>query len=415
MDEHRVSMLGASLRRYEDPARSADPRIRQLVTQLASLDPTPPPRAHFRAELRAQLVAVAPRLVAEGTTETTRPVRPARSAAGPAHAAATPERSRSRLSSVFARTGQVSIARPLGVLTAVIALFAVLLGGAVWVSKKALPGESLYALKRANESAQLSFASGDTAKGREYLKFARTRAEEVAALLKRASASATDGGAGAAAGINSHTAHLIDTTLDAADNELRSGTQLLAAQAVRSGSPDPLAIMTAWAPDQVERLQDISARLPAGSLHNRATKSTTLTDEAYDRARALPPVVGCKCLTTTTTDQFGPKPCTARCATPKRPAPGTGPSTAPPPTGAGSAPNPTSPATKVTNNSPGSGTAPGGSGGGSGSGSSGGGGLPLPSLPTLLPGPSTADDGSNPAAPPPTCVLDILGICIPKP
>ncbi len=406
-------MLGASLRRYEDPARSADPRIRQLLTQLASLDPTPPPRAHFRAELRAQLVAVAPRLVAEGTSDATRPVRPARSAAAPAHAAATPARSRSRLNAVFARAGEVSIARPLGVLTAVIALFAVLLGGAVWVSKKALPGESLYALKRANESAQLSFASGDTAKGREYLKFAQTRAEEVAALLKRASASVEGAGAGAAAGINSHTAHLIKTTLNAADNELRSGTQLLAGQAVRSGSPDPLAIMTAWAPGQLRRLQAIAARLPTGSLQDRAATSNDLTGEAYERAQELQPLVDCKCLSQAPTDQFGPKPCTTGCGTPKRRGPATPPATPPPPTGAGKAPNPTSTATSANNNAPGTGTAPGGNGGGSSSGSSGGG--ILPPVPTsLLPGPSTTDGASTPAPPEDTCGLNILGVCVPK-
>src|SRR6185437_4847649 len=65
MAEHRVSMLGGPLRRYEDPAQSRDPRIREIVAALATLEPAPAPRAHFRAELRAQLVAVTPRLVAE--------------------------------------------------------------------------------------------------------------------------------------------------------------------------------------------------------------------------------------------------------------------------------------------------------------------------------------------------------------
>jgi uncharacterized protein DUF5667 len=276
-----------------------------------------------------------------------------------------------------------------------------------------LPGESLYALKRANESAQLSFASGDTAKGREYLKFARTRAEEVAALLKRASASAAGEGAGAAAGINSHTAHLIKTTLDAADNELLSGTQLLAGQAVRSSSPDPLAIMTTWAPDQLKRLQGITARLPAGSLQDRAAKSKKLTGDAYRRAQQLQPLVDCKCLSTTTTDEFGPKPCTGGCAAPKPPAPGTVPPTTPPHTG-GTAPNPTASPTTGNNSGAGSGTAPGGNGGGS-SGSSGGVTFPhVPPLSSLVPGRSTAHDGSGAPSSQKPCLLNLLGICVPK-
>src|ERR1700712_475421 len=66
MADHRVSLHGLSLRRYDDPINSRDPRIRAVVAGLQTLDVAPAPRAHFRAELRAQLVAVAPRLIADG-------------------------------------------------------------------------------------------------------------------------------------------------------------------------------------------------------------------------------------------------------------------------------------------------------------------------------------------------------------
>src|ERR1700709_497436 len=69
MSEHRVPMLGAALRRRRDPAKSSDPRVRELVAALATLEVAPAPRADFRAELRAQLVAVTPRLVDEGNAE----------------------------------------------------------------------------------------------------------------------------------------------------------------------------------------------------------------------------------------------------------------------------------------------------------------------------------------------------------
>src|SRR5438105_343143 len=64
MSEHRVTMLGASWRRLEDPARSRDPRVRALVGALAAL-PSPAPTDEFRAELRAQLIAIAPRIISE--------------------------------------------------------------------------------------------------------------------------------------------------------------------------------------------------------------------------------------------------------------------------------------------------------------------------------------------------------------
>ena len=133
MGEHRVSMLSASLRRYADPEhlrRPADPRSSR---QLRTLEPRRAPRAHFRAELRAQLVAVAPRLVAEGAAVETPAHRRAR------RRGTTPRGSRRRPAPavrwLFGRR-PVSLARPLAVVTAVIALFAVVLGGAVWSARR---------------------------------------------------------------------------------------------------------------------------------------------------------------------------------------------------------------------------------------------------------------------------------------
>ncbi len=308
----------------------------------------------------------------------------------------------------------MSIARPLGVLTAVVVVFALLLSGAVFASNKALPGESLYGLKRANENIQLSFADGDTAKGREYLSFAKTRAQEVAALLKHASAAALADGPSADAGVNAHTAHLIASTLDAADNELRSGAQLLNGQAARTGSGSPLAIMVGWAPDQLKRLAQIAERLPAGSLYNRAITSVDLTAGAYERAKNLQQVVDCKCLSKAATDQFGPLPCSAGCATATSPGQSTTPTTgAPTSDGKGTTPNPTATSTSAT-----AGHHPSIGGGGTSTGSSSGLGgipptlhLPLPTISIPLPTLSGGHSGSTGAST--SCTINILGLCIP--
>lgn len=411
MAEHRVSMLSASLRRYEDPARSADPKIRELVTQLATLEPAPAPRAHFRAELRAQLVAVAPRLIAEGPAAVA--PAPLKQPSAPAHAAPTPVRS--KLGELFGRGGKIPIARPLGVLTAVVAVFAVLLGGAVWISKKALPGDALYSLKRANENVQLSFATGDEAKGREYLSFAQTRAREVSALLTRTSAMAAGSGP-SAGGISAHTATLIGTTLNAADFEVRSASQLLTGQAVRNGTPGTLSIMTAWAPGQIARLQQITNRLTGpGALHDRAESSLELTAAAFARAKALKAVIGCDCMTRAATDQFGPVPCPV-CTSTEDPGGPAGPSgTAPAPGTTGGSPSTSTAPGKPGSRAPPSSSRTAPSGGGTTSGTDGTspGGLPLPTILPSLPGgsstgPSTPGDSSAEQ----TCVLDLLGICL---
>jgi hypothetical protein len=401
-------MLSASLRRCEDPARSSDPRIRSLVAQLATIEPAPVPRAHFRAELRAQLVAVAPRLVAEGPAIETR--RPTEAASKPLPAT---KATKSRLGSAAGWTSRISIARPLAAVTAVVAVFALLLGGAVWVSKKALPGDALYSLKRANENVALSLASDDAAKGREYLKLARTRADEVSALVSRTASMAGGSGASAAGGVNAATATLISKTLDSADSDTRHGAKLLDAAAVRSGSADPLKALTSWAPGQVARLQSIATRLGSGSLHDRVVASSTVPSQAFSRAKALHADLGCNCLDKSTTDELGPMPCTTDCSTARDPAKQ---STAPtktkqPATTGGNSPAVTGSGSNATTGtvplSPPVSSVP--------STSDGGVTIPLPSIPLPsipLPGPQSTTPSDTPASSTHTCTLDVLGICI---
>jgi hypothetical protein len=411
MAEHRVSMLSSSLRRYEDPARSADPRIRQVVSGLATLQAAPAPRAHFRAELRAQLVAVAPRLVAEGPKiEAQHADRPPASAT-----AATVQLAGARLRAAFDRIGQISIARPLGVITAVVAVCAVLLGAAVWMSKKALPGDALYSLKRANENVQLSLAGSDTAKGRKYLEFADNRADEVSALLARSMASADGAGPNAAGGVNAHTTHLVETTLDSMDSDVRNGSQLLGDEAVRDGSAQSLAVMTGWAPHQITQLQSIAAQVGTGVLHDRVASSMHLTTKAFTRARALDGIVRCGCLGDMPADELGPVPCSL-CSTPQAPArPTTKPAKKPAKKSAtthtpASSHHTSNPAPSIITSGPVT-----GSRGSHTRSTPGGGGLggilpslpiELPSLPRMLPAPP---GGVNR-----TCMpMSVMGLCLP--
>lgn len=107
-----------------------------------------------------------------------------------------------------------------------IAIVAALLTGTVAISGvsaasgDALPGETLYNVKRSTERAQLALAGDDLGKAQLYLEFARTRIEEAAAV-------GDDEEAVAAA-------------LRDAASELRSGTALLGEVAVASNDPSPL-------------------------------------------------------------------------------------------------------------------------------------------------------------------------------
>jgi hypothetical protein len=323
MSEHRVPMLGASWRRFEDPTLSRDPRIRAVVGALATL-PAPAPRAEFRAELRTQLVAIAPRIIAESapsaTPELTDIAPTRKSAAAPARAGgrAAPQHA----DGVFARLRGVSLGRPLAIAASVLTAFVVLLGGAVWMSQKALPGDTLYGLKRANESFQLWMDGGDnTAKAKDLLRFAGYRVDEASGLASRATADAMAAGPQAGT-IDSHTAQLIGNSLGSADADVRDATSLLTKQAVSSKSRSPLQILTDWAPSQLARLRALAAAVPNGSLKQRARSSAWVVSAATNRVKALAPVVAKGCVGASS-DALGVEPTT--CASgPSVPLPGTG-------------------------------------------------------------------------------------------
>jgi hypothetical protein len=312
MVEHRVSVRTGALHRAVDPEHSPDPQVRALVDALMGLPVSPPPREHFRAELRAQLVAVAPRLVNEGMEGL---VRHTPESFATAHVRP------SRWHILAVRMPKVSLGTPIRLATAALAVLVLLASGAVWLSRSALPGDPLYNLKRASENAQLSLQSG-TGKATELLGFAKTRVGEVADMLSIPSAAAN--GPQADGTISRHTASLITSTLGSADDDLRQAATLIGTQAVHSHSVAPLRIMLNWAPGQESRLNQIVAHIPAGTLHDRAASSRDLVSAALGRAQALREDMGCGCLNASGTDNLGPLPCAAcEISSPTIPTPGT--------------------------------------------------------------------------------------------
>jgi hypothetical protein len=296
MTKHRVPVLASGLRRYEDPDQSANPQIRALVAELRALPAdavAPAPRAHFRAELRTQLVAVAPRIIAESTEEAPGTARETKTA--------TPERAADPAPSRF-------FGRPLRLAGAVLTVCLLVLGGLVWQSQRAVPGDALYGLKRASEDVRLAFAGSDTARAKDYLGFAGTRVAEAQALVRRSLPSASGPVAGSR--ISASTARLVRSTLGSADSDVRSASRLLTGQAARSRSAAPLQIMRHWAPQQLRRLQQLRAMLPAGALRHRAASSAKVVHRAAGRALALSAAVHRGCLSRSGTDSFGAQPCT---------------------------------------------------------------------------------------------------------
>ena len=361
-DSQRFAMVNSPSRRFEDPESSTDPRIRALLDQLSAL-PTPSPDPTFRADLRIQLLALAPRLIAESAaqsagepapdstsvatltelprtvgdtvdsgiailtpdgqrvTEEVTPRRGGRPTPGgrtnvatSSDAARTQPGTHADRTGVLAQLPRLRLGRPLLIAASVIAVLAVVLGGAVALSRRALPGDALYGLKRTSEGWQLAFDRNDTDTARDLLHFATTRTAEVQALLRRSSTTAlgdiSPGHASAAGALNAHTATLITQTLAAGDDEVARATRLLSAAAMRAQSAAPLQILTAWAPSQIARLRAIAEALPVGALRVRAMRSDALVAAAAQRLSALRPLVRCNCPGRMKTDRLGVVPCT---------------------------------------------------------------------------------------------------------
>ncbi|MDA1362001.1 DUF5667 domain-containing protein [Glycomyces luteolus] len=133
-----------------------------------------------------------------------------------------------------------------------LAIVAALLTGTVAVSGvsaasgDALPGETLYGVKRSTERAQLALAGNDLGRAQLYLEFARTRIQEASEVVGDDAA--------------------VASALSDATGELRSGTALLGEIAVESGDPAPLDYVDLFTNEHRWVLEDLVAELDGEAL-----------------------------------------------------------------------------------------------------------------------------------------------------
>ncbi len=267
---------------HRPSGRSRDQAAADLISRLGELPPGPEPDDRFKAELRSQLVSITARVVTESAGDSTPGSEPSK--------ARSPN-----------RPGLVRrIRRPLIAVAGSALVLIMLLGLAVWISSSALPGQSLYGVKRASENFQLSLAGDDASKGKAYLDQASRRAKEAARLVGGSTDDPT-----------SHASSLIRSTLATADADTRSGASLLSTVAINQRSASSLTLVSDWARDQASRLADLHARLPAGTARSQSEISIALVRKAADRAAQLARELGCGCLSTSRADELGPLPCTS--------------------------------------------------------------------------------------------------------
>jgi hypothetical protein len=287
----------------EGRADPAGPEFRPLLATVAQLRAVPPPPApdeFFRVALRERLLAAAP-AGASSAAQAAAPVF------GTARPAAVPPTDRLRdavgrwlVSGRPARpraTAGTRIGRRAPAFAAGLAALAVAVTGIGVSASRSVPGDLFYGLKRATESVQLFFASGDLAKGRLELEFAQTRLHEVAELTNSPGALTGSGGpgsqaAGGSTAANNALAGPIDSALQAMASEIRAGSRDLLDYYASHRQPEALRLLVRFSVQQRAGLLAELPLLPPAS-RRQAVTAITVVSRVGSQARVMLTHAGC--------------------------------------------------------------------------------------------------------------------------
>jgi len=154
-------------------------------------------------------------------------------------------------------------------------------------ASRSLPGDPFYGVKRATEHVQLAVTTGQEAKGKRHLEFARTRLHEVQALVGQSSALSDfmPGQVGALGHLTDEAkTSTIVATLQEMDAETRAGAQDLLTVYADSGKAEALQALDTFTRDQYGDLRDVVPALPTGA-QPRAERSLSLLTVVASQTR----------------------------------------------------------------------------------------------------------------------------------
>lgn len=267
------------------PPQTGDPSVDELLRlterlSRVALDDGPTPE--FRVRTRQRLLALAQREASAGDQRT-------------------------RFTVDDFRGMQSRWGRRLAFAVAALATILATAGLLTLASRDALPGDTLYAVKRGSEQVQIGLTWDPDERGFALLHFAETRLAEVTELVDQPAALV----AGAprtpvAAGADTHEA--VVRTLAEMDRQTTAGVSLLTASAVQSSDEATLQILPTWAAGQQSLLDALWQRMSAPE-QDRAEVSLALLERVDHRARMLEQGLPCNCLDETPADELGPMPC----------------------------------------------------------------------------------------------------------
>ncbi|MFJ1847329.1 DUF5667 domain-containing protein [Streptomyces sp. NPDC088146] len=234
------SLHGAAAAQPEEPAEpAAHGPLLALANGLGEL-PRPELDPEVKVVQRAQLVAAMEAMLAEGGASAG-PTVPEQRAKG-AHRASPLRklRPRSRWTKGLAAGG----------LTVGVAAGA--FGGVAAASSDALPGDSLYGLKRGMEDIHLGMASGDADRGEVYLDQASTRLSEARRLMERARSGDLD----------HEQLGEVRRALNGMTHDATEGHRLLHAAYQRDGAIGPIQTLDSFSRSHRDSWSSLRNRLP---------------------------------------------------------------------------------------------------------------------------------------------------------
>ncbi|SEO15828.1 hypothetical protein SAMN05216267_1018175 [Actinacidiphila rubida] len=225
-------------------ARHADPDQAALVALAAAISSRPRPvmDAEKKTVQRAQLIAAMEQAIADGSFAEGR-VPEQRTETHHSHRATglgklTP---RSRLSRRLA-VGGLSVSVAAGAL-----------GGVAAASTDALPGDTLYGLKRGMEDLKLDMANGDASRGQVYLDMAATRMQEARRLMDR----------GRGGDLDPDSVAEVRKALSGMHQEVAEAHRLLTQAYQDDGSLQPMEMLNTFAQNHRQGWTDLRGKLPS--------------------------------------------------------------------------------------------------------------------------------------------------------
>lgn len=223
----------------------ADPRAAELLELVGALRsiPDPQPRPEFVADLRGRLMAEAETALVP--TDVSRLQLPARRT--------------TRERRIAAVVGGIAI---VGASTSV-----------AMAAQSALPGESLYPIKRAIESAHAGLSVGEARKGSTELGNAASRLDEVTALTQ-------DAGLG--------DDERIAATLSSFTGQATAGADLLLADYAHTGRESSIVRLHDFASSSMEQLAALEPQIPYGARDELIAAASTISQIDSEATQQCP-------------------------------------------------------------------------------------------------------------------------------